>query len=513
MEYNYVHLKGAKCGLDIGDGSERGEYVCQDYMLSVLGRPHRMVNIMYTYYPKDNEWPQRISQACKDMEINFQWDYPYDDYFPYDLDSDEAFNQMRDIRKHGQDVMLTLTIDCSLEDDELRKVARSFRPFGRMCVRINHECYGNWFTHNKRFSYEEIDKFFVRFSRIIKEEAPQVRTIFCAGRVEAEPEDGVRLYDALTGEQKIKCEDEFLASYNECDIVSADRYLALHYGWPCDVAEPDDPEGRYYADCVDKMYEEYKNTYERIRAIAGDKPFIQAEFNTDGDVTGPAEQGESVLRYYGLIRDKDEGFIKGISMYQFRDRGRLGLEIEDPNCKSVGIRQPIMDDYMKILSDPYFSPGFEAAGPVIKEDRPEEKSLLSVIIEAAEAAKEEDAEIINAKLRWGSSEDADGIETIVEMEGNPVFFEVSLAPEDSIMIEAGGRWFYKGRGVSTIDLMPAFFYKNVAQKAKVPIRFFATPPDGENQDDGSLDHLCNYYTTMKKAPKFRIRYKAPGAVR
>ena len=74
-----VHLTPAKCALDLGDGSERGEYVCQEYILNVLGRPHRAVNIMYTYYPNDKEWPARISEACADMDVSFAWDYPYDD--------------------------------------------------------------------------------------------------------------------------------------------------------------------------------------------------------------------------------------------------------------------------------------------------------------------------------------------------------------------------------------------------------------------------------------------------
>lgn len=72
---NKVTLTAATCGLDLGDGSERAEYVNQDYILNTLGRPHRNIGIMYTYYPKDKEWPERISVACKDMEIHFQWDY------------------------------------------------------------------------------------------------------------------------------------------------------------------------------------------------------------------------------------------------------------------------------------------------------------------------------------------------------------------------------------------------------------------------------------------------------
>ena len=69
----------------------------------------------------------------------------------------QPFEQMRDIRRHGQDVLLTLTIDCSLSDEYLREIARQFRTFGRMRIRINHECNGSWFTHNRRFSYEEVE--------------------------------------------------------------------------------------------------------------------------------------------------------------------------------------------------------------------------------------------------------------------------------------------------------------------------------------------------------------------
>lgn len=53
MKERKVFLKPAVMGLDLGDGSERAEYVNQDYILHTLGRPHRNINIMYTYYPKD----------------------------------------------------------------------------------------------------------------------------------------------------------------------------------------------------------------------------------------------------------------------------------------------------------------------------------------------------------------------------------------------------------------------------------------------------------------------------
>lgn len=468
-QYNKVHMGEAKCALDLGDGSERAEYVCQDYILHKLGRPHRCVNIMYTYYPKDKEWPQRISEACKDLDISFQWDYPYDDYFPYDVDG-QPFEQMRDIRRHGQDVLLTLTIDCSLDDEQLRKVARQLKPFGRMRIRINHECAGSWFTHNKRFSYQEVADFFVRFHNIIKEEAPNISTIFCAGFMKA---DG----------SGVDYEKEFLDAYKAADIWSADCYLALHYGWPYDIAEVGG--GQYKSDDVLGYYERFKNTAERLIKLCGKKPMTTAEFNTDGDVTGAFAQGESVVRFAETFRDNHaEDWFKGISMYQFRDRGRLGLEIEDPNNKSVGIEQPMLEEYKKVLHDPYFMPemtsGEEVQFPVT--------------------------------LRWGGSEDADGIEIPVDFEGTPEFCEITVEDKIALMIEINGHWFYKAPDVKTIDLMSAFFKDKLDGSKQLKVKLFATPADGENHDDGTEDWNYNYYTEMKNPPEFRIRYEVPGKV-
>ena len=36
-----IHLGQARCAADLTDGSERGEYVPQDYILQTLGRPMR----------------------------------------------------------------------------------------------------------------------------------------------------------------------------------------------------------------------------------------------------------------------------------------------------------------------------------------------------------------------------------------------------------------------------------------------------------------------------------------
>jgi len=470
MEKIYgVHLGKAKCGLDLGDGSERAEYVNQDYILHKLGRPHRCVNIMYTLYPKDAQWPQRISKACADMDVKFQWDYPYDDYFPFGAEG-EPFEQMKDIRKHGQDVLLTLTVDCSLDDEYLRGVARQFREFGRMRIRINHECQGNWFTHNKRFSFEEIAAFFVRFHRILKEEAPNVKTIFCAGFVK---EDG-----------RVDQEDAFLQAYKVADIWSADSYPALHYGWPYDVAEAGG--GSYKADNLKEIYGLFEATAKRLRMLTGrNTPMSTAECNTDGDVTGPFHQGEAVVKFAEYFRDNNTSdWFDGISMYQFRDRGRLGLEIEDPNNNGVGIEQPLLAEYKSLIRDPYFLPEMTKGG---------ETSFP-------------------AKLRWGGSEDADGIELPVSFEKTPEFCEANFEEDACLMIEFGGKWFYKAKGVKTIDFMSLFFEKKLDGPAVIPMRIFGTPADGVNPDTGAEDWAENYYSELKVAPELRIRYEVPGRV-
>lgn len=153
LKVKALHMGPAECAVDLGDGSERGEYVDQDYILQKLGRPHRAVNLMYCYYPNDDKWPGRASVVHADPSVQFAWDFPYDDYFTYKgglngtLD-DEPFTYMRDVRKHGQDVLLTMTIDPKLTDDHIIAIAKDLRTFGRVLLRINHEATGNWFSFN-----------------------------------------------------------------------------------------------------------------------------------------------------------------------------------------------------------------------------------------------------------------------------------------------------------------------------------------------------------------------------
>ena len=230
MECYRIHMGKAKCAVDLGDGSERGEYVNQDYILSKLGRPHRSISLMYCYYPLDAGWPGRASVVHASPDVSFAWDFPYDDYFTYKgglggSTEGEPFEYMREIRRHGQDVSLTLTIDPHVSDEYLAAIGEDLRPFGRVFLRINHEATGNWFSFNKRCTYQEVADFFVRASRIIKEHAPNVQTIICIGGIED------------LAKEEMEKEQEFAQTIPAADIWSVDKYMALHWGWPYDVAE------------------------------------------------------------------------------------------------------------------------------------------------------------------------------------------------------------------------------------------------------------------------------------
>ncbi len=475
MENKIYELKlgAAKCAVDLGDGSERGEYVNQDYILHRLGRPHRAVNLMYCYYPLDKTWPVRARYAFADKNVSFQWDYPYDDYFPYlggkgGRTDGEPFTCMKDVRRHGQDVILTMTVDPNLTDDYLIEIAKELRTYGRMQLRINHEATGNWFSFTKRASYQQIADFFVRFHNIVKKEAPNVSTILCIGGVE-HPEKG----------NEIEMEREFSEAVKATDIWSVDKYMALHWGWPYDIAE--EGGNSFGRSKVSDIYNLTKLSERRYREICGGvkKPMVMSEFNADGDVTGPYDQAEMIKEFCELLKnDSEQGWFNGFTFYQFRDRGRLGLEIEDPNNSDVGIPQPAMDTYKEIIHEDYFSPsmtrGAEAALPIT--------------------------------LRWGGSEDSTGLSIHLEFEHNPVFCEVYFDEPLNLMMEINGKWFYKSPDAKCIDLMPAFFEKPLNGAASISLNIFAPPATGENDPSQGEDWQINYYTKITKMPKIRIKY-------
>ena len=463
-----IHMGRAKCAVDLGDGSERGEYVDQDYILNRLGRPHRSISLMYCYYPFDELWPARISEAMKDANVSFQWDYPYDDYFPYrggigGSRDNEPFGQMRDVRRHGQDITLTITIDPKVTDEQLAAIGDDLRTFGRVFLRINHEATGNWFSFNKRATYQEVADFYCRACRIIKEHAPNVQMVLCIGGVEA------------FGSEEIVKEKEFRQAVRDTDIWSVDKYMALHWGWPYDVAEPGgNSHGR---SAVRDIYAMTKASYERFKYICDgvEKPMIMSEFNSDGDVTGAYEQAEMVKLFCDMLDEDNANWFTAFTFYQFRDRGRLGLEIEDPNNQNVGVEQPVMKTYKEIINSDRFLP---------------EMTLQETLN-------------LPVKMRWGNSEDADGIAVPLHFDGDPHFCELVFDDDSNLMIEINGRWFYKSPKAKTIDLMPAFYENRLSGPTDMTLKIFAPPASGEN-DLSVEDGLFNYYYTLEKLPKIRI---------
>jgi len=465
-----LHMGKANCAVDLGDGSERGEYVNQDYILHTLGRPHRSISLMYCYYPLDEGWPGRASVVHARPDVSFAWDYPYDDYFTYKgglggTTDDEPFTCMRDIRRHGQDVTLTMTIDPHVSDEHLIAIAKDLRPFGRMMLRINHECTGNWFSYTKRCTYKEIGEFYCRAHRIIKEYAPNVQTILCTGGIEENT-------------NTIEKEEDFADAVRCTDMWSIDKYFALHWGWPYDVAERGGTS--HSRGNIKEIYDYTKKSYARFSELCGGikKPMMMSELNADGDVTGPYEQAAMVKEFCDLLKKENATWFTNFSMYQFRDRGRLGLEIEDPNNPDVGIPQPIMETYKEIIHDEYFQPKM-----TIKE---EVKLPLT--------------------LRWGGAEDAEGIAIPLHFDGNPHFCEAVFEDDSNLMMEINGTWFYKSPKAKTIDFMSAFFKKPLTGPCELTLKIFAPPASGEN-DISTEDGLYNSYTTIEKLPNIRVRFE------
>lgn len=473
-EIKRLHIGKAQCAIDLGDGSERGEYVDQDYILNTLGRPVRAISLMTSYYPLDKGFPKRAHDAFADTDVKFQWDYPYDDYETYKgglIGNKEAepFNWMRDVRRHGMDVCLTITMDPHLDDKHIEAIADDLATFGRVMLRVNHEATGDWFAFVKRASYEEVAAFYARVCDIFHERAKNVKLILCL--------DGFK----EPGDEKLNMEDIFAEAIKKTDIFSIDRYMSLHWGWPYDVATKETKS--YYREKVENIYTNGKRASKRFATVAGEKRImVLSEMNADGDVTGPYEQCDMLKEFCDMVKNDEEKWLDAYTFYQFRDRGRLGLETEDPNNANVGIKLPLLDTFIEIINDEYFKQPIDIEGD----------------------------ETLPVKLRWGSAEDSDGVGVETPVEDEPVFFEAYFEDEledANLLMEINDRWFYKAKGVKFVDFMPAFFGKTVKGK-NLTLKIFAPPATGENDATQGDDWRENYYYTLTKLPKIRLEYKS-----
>jgi hypothetical protein len=460
-----VKLDPAPCSLDLGDGSERGEYVSQDYILRTLGRPHRSINLMYCYYPYDKGWPKRASTAFP-PDKPFAWAYPYDDYFPYGggskgKTSGQPFMQMRDIRRHGQDVTLTLAIDCTVKTKELEKLAEELSGFGHLRLRINHECDGDWFAFNKRYTHAEIAAFFIRFTKILKARAPLVKTISCFGTLDPET-------------KKLKHFEALAPMLAYADIWSIDKYLSLHYGWPFNICDKGDVYKSYMRYGVRKIWDEMHFVYRAFTKHTGQKkPLEICEFNADGDVAGRRDQAALLSAFYRRVIREKPAFLKAITYYQFRDRGRLGLEQEDPNDAAVGIPAAFTKEYRRILhEESWFAPR-ETWSPLGR------RPLL---------------------MRYRAADDAEGLGWKVSVPRDASFFELKLQKSLNLLVRVGKSWFYKRPGVEWIDATEAAR----AAGSKVEVAIFAPPAEGTNPAAGR-GFKSSVDTRFKSVPGVRAR--------
>ena len=479
-----ILMSGADCALDLGDGSERGLYVNQDYILQKLHKTHRGISLMYTYYPNDKEWPVRACEIDKGTEPKGTWDSPYENYFPYrggreGLRDGEPFCFMKEIRRHGMDVVLTITIDPHLKEEDIILLAKDLRPYGRVLLRVNHECTGAWFCYTKRATYPEIADFFVMVCRVMHQYAPNVKMILCAG-----------MWQKSTG--KLEMEDIFLEAHKAADIWSCDNYLSLNWGWPNVVAKKGGTLFASYDN--DDVYYRFKLTLDRLRFITGqNKPMVLSEMNTDGDVNGPYVQATKLHAFMEKLQNDDDKWLSAMTLYQFRDDGRLGLEVTDPNNCEVGIEQPLLASYKEDLHKPFFSPKLKATGDVE----------------------------LPAKLRWSSSEDAEGVEMDIHIEKNPHFAELYFngpLSDTNLLLEFGGWWFYKAPGVKFLDLMSWFFEHKITLPQDMKLRIFMPPADGMNYPENAGDPyeapdgdwMNNYYAVLPALPEVRIEYEPLG---
>lgn len=91
---------------------------------------------------------------------------------------------------------------------------------------------------------------------------------------------------------------------------------------------------------------------------------VLSEFNADGDVTGAYDQADMLKEFCEMLKADKEKWLSGFTLYQMRDRGRLGLEIEDPNNANVGIEQPILNTYREIIHEDFFSPSMDEGSEI-----------------------------------------------------------------------------------------------------------------------------------------------------
>ncbi len=312
--------------LIMSNESERSDFVPMDYIFSKLGRIHDGIQVLKAYYPYHEKWSphKKISEIEHGEDINFAWGYDYEDYNPFNLlvEGGNSQKQFEDIKRYGSDIHLTLTMDLSLSDQDIEKVVRSLTTFGRVFLRVNHECNGTWFPFNKFYNYKEVSDFFVRCHKIVKANSSNIFTVFS-------------LSSDFYVKDKVVCDmflrlnqDEMREALQTADYWSLDKYASLHYAWPYEETITPESKNTYFQGTVEDWWRLIEECYLNMIWHNGLslKPLFINEFNTDSDVDGAEAQARMVGSVYDRINRGDFPWLAGITLYQFRDYGGLGLE-------------------------------------------------------------------------------------------------------------------------------------------------------------------------------------------
>jgi hypothetical protein len=324
FKYQCVNLKRRTPGLLLNNGSERGDYVPMSHIFSCFNRIHDGIQLMKTYYPFDPIWSstKKISEVSH-RKVDYAWNYEYENYHPFDIleENSKVIEQFKDIKKFGSDIHLTLTLDLSLSDYDLEKIFKPLLHFGKIYLRLNHEANGYWFIYNNYYQYKEVSDFFVRCHKIVKSTCPNVYTVFSLSA-------DVSQYENHVKNDHLKLADDQMAeALSIADYWSLDKYTSLNFGWPY----YDMKEGKFSTGTIEQWWQLLYETYLKMihkNDMKMKKLFIN-EFNSDSDVDGEEGQGQIIAKIYERIRKSDFDWLAGITLYQFRDHGGLGLEKGD----------------------------------------------------------------------------------------------------------------------------------------------------------------------------------------
>ncbi|HBA85677.1 MAG TPA: hypothetical protein DCZ95_16470 [Verrucomicrobia bacterium] len=457
-----IRLASPRCTVGISDGSERGSYVPQAHLLNQMGRPHHTINLMFQYYPDMENWPtQGVNYLgfYRNTQLN-----KGDGYFPLVLEENgpwgqQYLRQIEDVRAHGQEPQLTLTLHADTPDSVLKQIALSLVPYGRMRIRINHECNGVWFYFNQRWSYKEVSDFFIRFHNILHEYAPEVSTCACwngPGEDYNKPDGAQCMRGQLT-------DDSLGPMFRAADIVSFDQYASLHWGWPNPAFDPKKPT-EYFGLPFEIWWKLLDDCHNKMCDLRGEEVNIEVhEINEDANVIGAQAQAEWVTRFYNEAARLNLPWLTNITYYMFRDRGGLGLEKEDVNKPDVYSEQPALATYREAIRHA----NFEFRTEPLPAPAP---SPLS--------------------FKWVTPVQAEGIQFSYAIPQGTPNATLAFPADRNLLVGCDRQWTIKPVGQTYVKLPCQPGEETLA------VKVFAPPADGKNNTAGA------FVTQLAEPPEF-----------